>query len=144
MILPDENNHTDRILNISSAPAQTFASAFPIPDRQPQLSASSAPFDVGNTAFLSPPSHSARIHLLGLAPTTIAKANRSRTLLLGEDGRPRTYRFEGDGLDLGNGWRKVNIVVPLPPRSTDGSNYHAPSSETETPYLKLKHKLKVS
>jgi hypothetical protein len=82
--------------------------------------------------------------LLGLSTQTPSKVNRSRALLLGEDGRARTYRFEGDGLDLGNGWRKVNIVIPLPGRDAESNGTLVPQAELETPHLRLKHKLKVS
>ena len=82
--------------------------------------------------------------LLGLSTQTPGKVNRSRALLLGEDGRARTYRFEGDGLDLGNGWRKVNIVIPLPGRDMENNGALIPQAELETPHLRVKHKLKVS
>lgn len=98
----------------------------------------------GPSAFLSPQSNAARLALFGLAPTSPAKTTRSRALLLGEDGRPRTYRFDGEGLELGTGWRKVNIVIPLPTTDAEGNGLPRPSSETDTPFMRIKHKLKVS
>ncbi|KAJ9111741.1 hypothetical protein QFC19_001103 [Naganishia cerealis] len=72
---------------------------------------------------------------------------RTRTLLLGEDGNPRTYRFEGSGLELGEGWRKVNIIIPMPPNieptPTMANISNKPAVETETPFLKIKHKLRI-
>lgn len=127
----------------SSDPTQSFTASFPVPETQPDLSAGNTPFNPRNT-FLSPPSPHARMSLLGLSTQTPGKINRSRALLLGEDGRARTYRFEGDGLDLGNGWRKVNIVIPLPGRDVESSGALMPQPELETPHLRLKHKLKVS
>jgi hypothetical protein len=133
----------DTLRCYSSEPTQSFTSSFPVPETQPDLTAGSTPFDQSN-AFLSPPSPYARMSLLGLSTQTPGKVNRSRSLLLGEDGKARTYRFEGDGLDLGNGWRKVNIVIPLPSRDASSNGTTMPRAELETPHLKLKHKLKVS
>lgn len=85
--------------------------------------------------------------MLGLTSTRAFKGTRTRTLLLGEDGNPRTYRFEGPGLDLGEGWRKVNIIIPMPGdvelNSATANDQNKPAVEIETPFLKIKHKLKI-
>ncbi|KAJ9102560.1 hypothetical protein QFC21_002961 [Naganishia friedmannii] len=127
----------------SSTPAQSFSAAFPIPEDQPD---ESNPHH-GPSALLSPPSRLSGMSMFGLTSSRPFKGTRTRTLLLGEDGNPRTYRFEGPGLDLGDGWRKVNIIIPMPgdidsnQATTNDSN--KPAVEIETPFLKIKHKLKI-
>jgi hypothetical protein len=85
--------------------------------------------------------------MFGLTSSRPFKGTRTRTLLLGEDGNPRTYRFEGPGLDLGEGWRKVNIIIPMPgdieSDSVATNDSNKPAVEIETPFLKIKHKLKI-
>lgn len=65
-------------------------------------------------------------------------------MLLGEDGEPRTYHFHGGGLELGDGWRKVNIIVPLPSASSpQPEDDLRPSVDIESPFLRIKHKCKI-
>ncbi|KAJ9121753.1 hypothetical protein QFC22_002374 [Naganishia vaughanmartiniae] len=127
----------------SSTPAQSFSAAFPIPEDQPD---ESSPHH-GPSALLSPPSRLSGMSMFGLTSSVPFKGTRTRTLLLGEDGNPRTYRFEGPGLDLGEGWRKVNIIIPMPgdieSNPTMANDSNKPAVEIETPFLKIKHKLKI-
>ena len=127
----------------SSSPAQPFLAAYPIPEDQP----SECSPHRGSSALLSPPSRLSSMSMFGLTSSKTFKATRTRTLLLGEDGKSRTYRFDGDGLELGSGWRKVNIIIPMPSAeaaatASDDIN-RKPASEIDTPFLRIKHKLRI-
>ncbi|GHJ87801.1 hypothetical protein NliqN6_4203 [Naganishia liquefaciens] len=127
----------------SSSPAQPFMAAYPIPEDQPS---ECSPYH-GSAALLSPPSRLSSMSLLGLTSSQTFKGTRTRTLLLGEDGKSRTYKFDGDGLELGSGWRKVNIIIPMPTAEADATSSddinRKPASEIDTPFLRIKHKLKI-
>lgn len=117
--------------------------AYPIPEDQPD---ECGPHH-GAFALLSPPSRLSGMSMFGLTSFKGFKGTRTRTLLLGEDGKPRAYRFDGEGLELGVGWRKVNIIIPMPtatsePTSPDDVN-RKPAAEIDTPFLRIKHKLKI-
>lgn len=117
--------------------------AYPISEDQPS---ECSPYH-GSSALLSPPSRLSSMSMFGLTSSKPFKATRTRTLLLGEDGKSRTYKFDGDGLELGSGWRKVNIIIPMPSSeaaatASDDIN-RKPSSEIDTPFLRIKHKLKI-
>lgn len=118
-------------------------SAYPIPEDQPS---ECSPYH-GASALLSPPSRLSSMSMFGLTSSKTFKATRTRTLLLGEDGKSRTYRFDGDGLELGSGWRKVNIIIPMPNSDTESTSLddinRKPSGEMDTPFLRIKHKLKI-
>lgn len=126
-----------------SSPAQPFMSAYPIPEDQPS---ECSPYH-GSSALLSPPSRLSSMSMFGLTSSKTFKATRTRTLLLGEDRKARTYRFDGDGLELGSGWRKVNIIIPMPTTDADSTSpddvNRKPAGEIDTPFLRIKHKLKI-
>lgn len=126
----------EEIEKYTSVPSQSFLSTFPVPEHQPNLF---TPAEDPN-GFQSPASTRFQMSMSELQPASPARGCNSRTLLLGDDGQPRTYRFEGEGLELGDGWRKVNIIIPLP---AEGSGQRRPLPEIETPFLRIKHKVKI-
>ncbi len=129
----------EEIEKYNTVPAQPFLAAYPVPEDQPNPSDPTS----GPHALLSPPSRLAEMQSLGLVSDPDFKGHRSRTLLLGDDGKPRSYKFDKEGLELGAGWRKVNVIVPMPTAEALASGSRRPMSEMESPYARIKHKLKI-
>lgn len=132
-----EVEETERFTSI---PAQSFTSSFPIPDEQPGPSNSS----VGPHAFLSPRTPRADLAMLGLSSSTAPlRSMRTKALLLADDGQPRNFQFAGEGLELGDKWRKVNVVLPMGFTESHSPGNEQPQAEMEGPFLRIRHKLKV-
>ncbi|KAK4690062.1 hypothetical protein P7C73_g25, partial [Tremellales sp. Uapishka_1] len=122
----------EEIEKFSSQPIPQFLSSFPIPAEQPSRHSS-------QHAFISPKSS----HLDALSGTEERpfRGYRTKPCLLADDGNQRNFFFADDGLGLGDKWRKVNVVLPMPDASK--LQHNRPSSEMEGPFLRIKHSLKI-
>ena len=66
--------------------------------------------------------------------------HHTRRCLLSDDGSQRESRFPAPGLEVSTAWRKINIVLPMP---AEPDSKYRPRPETEAPFVKIKHVLKV-
>lgn len=117
---------------LSSTPSKSFKSTFPIPEAQPSRHSS-------QHKLISPPSAYAN-NGFGFEERPF-KETRTRSCLLSEDGNQRNFFFANDGLGLTDRWRKVNVVLPMPTEASEmGSK---PQPEINSPFLRIKHALKI-
>jgi hypothetical protein len=70
------------------------------------------------------------------------RATTSRPCLLADDGSQRNFFFAGDGLSLADRWRKVNVVLPMPAMDSKQKG-NRPQSELDSPFLRVRHNLKI-
>jgi hypothetical protein len=117
-----------------STPTPSFTSVFPIPDTDQQPDRHSS-----HNAFISP--RSPRADAECKVSDDVFRGYRSRKCLLAEDGTQRNFCFEKDGLAMGERWRKVNVVLPMP-QGGKGSKVR-PQSEMDGPMVRIKHALKI-
>ena len=75
--------------------------------------------------------------------TSDLRVVRTRPCLLADDGSQRNYYFGGKGLGLGDKWKKVNVVVPMPHEVSGKGSGSRPQPETEGPFLRIRHSLKI-
>lgn len=117
---------------LSSIPSRSFRSTFPIPETQPSRYSS-------QHKLISPPSSYADNHF-GFEDRPF-KETRTRSCLLSEEGNQRNFFFSNDGLGLTDKWRKVNVVLPMPTEA--GEMGSKPQPEINSPFLRIKHALKI-
>lgn len=115
--------------NNSNFANQAFTSTYPIPANLPTRSST-------QHALLAPRDSS--------ADTTHPPDNlpfrgfRTRPRLRADDGSQRNFFFSGKGLELGDKWRKVNVVLPMPAGVSN-----RPQAELDGPFLRIRHSLKI-
>ena len=123
----------------SSSPATAFVANFPIPEEQPSRCSSEhalisprSPYADGG--FLGPPRNDEKF-----------RTSRSRQCLLADDGNQRNFTFDDGGLPLADKWRRVNVVLPMPPhdKHSEVRRGGRPQPETENPFLRINHNLKI-
>ncbi|WWD16427.1 hypothetical protein CI109_100853 [Kwoniella shandongensis] len=124
----------DEVERFSSTPFASFASAFPIPDNQPSRHSA-------ENQLLSPRSAYVDGGLFGRNDSSF-KGIRTRGCLLTDTGEQRTFQFADGGLGLGDRWRTINVLLPMPEELADNNNTR-PQVEIDGPFLKIKHLLKV-
>ncbi|KIR70773.1 hypothetical protein I310_05624 [Cryptococcus deuterogattii CA1014] len=117
---------------LSSTPSRSFRSTFPVPETQPSRYSS-------QHKLISPPSSYADNNF-GFEERPF-KETRTRSCLLSEDGNQRNFFFSNDGLGLTDKWRKVNVVLPMPTEA--GEMGSKPQPEINSPFLRIKHALKI-
>ncbi|ORX35217.1 hypothetical protein BD324DRAFT_631851 [Kockovaella imperatae] len=119
----------------SSAIAPTFLTAFPIPVAQPSQDGSEHP--------LIEPAPQAYLARTGENPDLERfRGERLRPCLLADDGSQRNFWFAGEGLELGDKWRKINIVLPMPAESRSSKSTR-PKADHDGPFMRIKHSLKI-
>ena len=127
------------LLMPSSSPATAFVANFPIPEEQPSRCSSEhaliSPRSLyADGAFLGPPRNDEKF-----------RTSRSRQCLLADDGNQRNFTFDDGGLPLADKWRRVNVVLPMPPhdKHSEVRRGGRPQPETENPFLRINHNLKI-
>ncbi|WRT65772.1 uncharacterized protein IL334_002721 [Kwoniella shivajii] len=118
----------------SSAPTLSFTSSFPLPAEQPTRHSS-------QHHLISPRSNYADGGFLGYDDRPF-RGMRSRPCLLADDGNQRNFFFADQGLGLGEKWRKVNVVLPMP-ADTGKGRITRPQPEMDGPFLRIRHDLKI-
>ncbi|OCF56500.1 hypothetical protein L486_05350 [Kwoniella mangroviensis CBS 10435] len=121
----------------SSTPSQSFTSSFPLPSEQPTRNSSV-------NQLISP--------RMGYADGTGSflgyderpfKGMRTRQCLLSDDGNQRNFFFADKGLGLGDKWRKVNVILPMPSLESGKGLSTRPQPELDGPFLRIRHDLKI-
>lgn len=123
----------EEVESYSSVVAPGFKAVYPIPDESKQPSRHSS-----HKALISPRSPRAD------APCTseeVFRGQRSRKCLLAEDGTQRNFFFDNDGLAMNEGWRKVNVVLPMPVGNKGIKT--RPQGEMDGPMVRIRHALKI-
>nr|ODN76376.1 hypothetical protein L203_06442 [Cryptococcus depauperatus CBS 7841] len=116
----------------SSTPSSSFMSSFPVPEAQPSRH---------SNELLNPSSAHAQ-STLGYNDRPF-KGTRTRSCLLSEDGNQRNFFFADEGLGLGDKWRKVNVVLPMPAELAGKGMHSRPRPEFNGPFARIKHSLKI-
>ncbi|OCF40063.1 hypothetical protein I317_06138 [Kwoniella heveanensis CBS 569] len=124
----------EEVERYSSTPTTSFTSSFPLPAEQPSRHSS-------HHQLISPRSSYADGGFLGYDERPF-RGIRTRQCLLSEDGNQRNFFFADNGLGLGEKWRKVNVVLPMPADIGKGLSSR-PQPEMDGPFLKIKHSLKI-
>ncbi|WWC60381.1 uncharacterized protein I303_102953 [Kwoniella dejecticola CBS 10117] len=119
----------------SSTPSQSFTSSFPLPAEQPTRNSS-------QHQLISPRCNYADGGFLGYDDRPF-KGMRTRQCLLTDDGNQRNFFFADKGLGLGEKWRKVNIVLPMPSLDSGKGLNTRPQPEMDGPFLRVRHDLKI-
>ncbi|WWC88092.1 uncharacterized protein L201_002996 [Kwoniella dendrophila CBS 6074] len=121
----------------SSNPSQSFTSSFPIPAEQPARNST-------RHQLISPGHDYADGGLLSHNETPF-RGIRRKPCLLANDGNQRNFFFSDEGLGLGEKWRKINVVLPMPSTSDLVKNPSSsrPQSEMDSPFLRIRHDLKI-
>nr|XP_019050465.1 hypothetical protein I302_00899 [Kwoniella bestiolae CBS 10118]OCF29395.1 hypothetical protein I302_00899 [Kwoniella bestiolae CBS 10118] len=121
----------------TSTPSQSFTSSFPLPADQPsrnssvnQLISPRMGYADGSGSFLG-------------YDERPFKGMRTRQCLLSDDGNQRNFFFADKGLGLGDKWRKVNVILPMPSLESGKSSSTRPQPELDGPFLKIRHDLKI-
>jgi hypothetical protein len=124
----------EELESYTSVPVTGFTSVYPIPDASQQPERHSS-----HNAFISPRSPHADTECT--VSDDVFRGHRTRKCLLADDGTQRNFRFDNDGLPMGERWRKVNVVIPMP-RDGRGGKFR-PQSDMEGPMVRIKHVLKI-
>ena len=118
----------------NSQPIHAWTQAFPTPEEQPDRS--------GNVHPLITPRSSWADYPQGVeVDSKVHRCVAVRQCLLAEDGSQRNFFFKDEGLALDHKWRKVNVVLPMP--STPADKSKKPKSELDSPFLRVRHMLKL-
>ncbi|WVQ65031.1 uncharacterized protein L199_003201 [Kwoniella botswanensis] len=127
----------EEVERYSSTPSQSFTSSFPLPSEQPTRNSSV-------NQLISP--------RMGYADGTGSflgyderpfKGMRTRQCLLSDDGNQRNFFFADKGLGLGDKWRKVNVILPMPSLESGKGLSTRPQPELDGPFLRIRHDLKI-
>ncbi|WVQ93510.1 hypothetical protein IAU59_000584 [Kwoniella sp. CBS 9459] len=124
----------EEVERYSSTPTTSFTSSFPLPAEQPSRHSSLH-------QLISPRATYADGGFLGFDDRPF-RGIQTRQCLLSEDGNQRNFFFADNGLGLGEKWRKVNVVLPMPAALGKGPSSR-PQPEMDGPFLKIKHSLKI-
>lgn len=118
---------------LRSTSTASFLSSYPIPTEQPTPGSS-------ENRLISPRTHHAAIGFMERRPKPIRGSHSRRCLL--DNGVQRNFVFPDGGLGLGERWRKVTAALPI---STDFGKDSGtrPQSETDSPFLRIRHSLKI-
>ena len=130
----------EEVRRYSSAPFPSFAAAYPLPAEQPSASTS-------EHALLSPPTQHDKVSPTPGVSAEPYRGFKTRQCLLADDGSQRNFFFADEGLPLGEAWRKVNIVLPMPgPQEEPGDQDRRggrPRPELDSAFLRIRHNLKI-
>lgn len=118
----------------SSTPLATWSRCFPVPTDQPDRSGSVNP-------LIAPRPNWADLNSIVGQNDAPYRCTTTRSCLLSEDGTQRNFFFPKKGLELGDRWRRVNVVLPMPSDVKFRAN--KPYSELDSPFMRIRHMLKI-